>query len=242
MVAMEKAIEMPIVRSVDIANEPGMVHQISRLLTRCSADFKESRGGHVPDCVVDNIIHRLYTSPSSVRCTFASSAHRFVILSPIDGTLLGTVLIAKSPQTVLVLDSQHLNVACTDHPCVAPPGLHHAFNLAVEKEWRGQGLATTLLRKIATDYRDYFSGKGIWLRAEPPMHDGMLRLGLTHQPAFDQFFASDAILSGGTVDPWEFNRKFLCKCRHDATRIRLMRTLKYKYGVFTIEFDALSQL
>jgi len=49
-----------VINIIDLANDDS-VRQVSNLLTDVSSDLAVSRGGHVPNDVVSNIIHKQYT-------------------------------------------------------------------------------------------------------------------------------------------------------------------------------------
>lgn len=224
------------VRILDTENEDEMVVRVSKLLTDSSEDFKESRGGHVPDVFVDTIIHRLYTSVESVKYTFAKSGLRIIMVDRTTGELIGTILLAKLPNHILVQDSNNINVALSTNSAIAPPNHHHAFNLAVNKRYRNQGMAKTLISQVTESYRIHFSGDGLWLRAEPPMHDQIIKLGFIHQPQYDQFFEAGVTLPKDISSVWEFNKIYACYCPSEVRRNTLMKMRKYKYGVFTYKF------
>jgi hypothetical protein len=63
-------------------DDADLAGRISALLTETSTRLMESRGGHVPDEVVTQIVHPTYTSPEAVRTTFAKVGHRFVACTP----------------------------------------------------------------------------------------------------------------------------------------------------------------
>jgi len=75
------AAEALFVRLIEPQSEPEMAANISDLLTKSTEDFKESKGGHVPDALVDEVIHQVYTSLDSIINTFADTAYRFVLTS-----------------------------------------------------------------------------------------------------------------------------------------------------------------
>jgi hypothetical protein len=223
------------IRIVNPRTDLEMAAKISSLLTECSNDFKETKGGHVPDIIVDEIIHRLYTSLESVRNTFVDTGYRFVMTDKND-ELYGTILIAKSPNYILVQNSKNINLKLERNSAFAPANHHHAFNLAFKRNFRGQGIAKAFIAQIIDNYNSYFSGEGLWLRAEPPMHNTILKLGFIHKPQYDQFFEEGLNLPQNVTSVWEFNKKYICSCPTSVQNMDLFRKRKYKYGLFTYSF------
>jgi len=213
-----------------------MVAKISALLTESTEDFKESKGGHVPDALVDEVIHQVYTSITSITTTFADTAERLVLTSKKDNDLYGTILIAKSTEIILVKNSKCLNMRFGENGDVAPPNYHSVINFATKKEYRLNGFAKKILKEVSGKYRDLFEGKGLWIRGEPPLHDAIIGIGFTHRIEYDQFCHEGAQLSMGTSNVWDFNRKYLCDCKGAEKQIDLMKKQKYKYGIFTVDF------
>lgn len=209
---------------------------VSELLTRTSADLMESRGGHVPDRVVRNTIHRVYTSPESVARTFAEAGHRFVVRTP-GGELVSTILISRSPEVVLGQSgAQPVGPASLD---IDPSGFHSIFNFAVARNWRGRGIARALLADVGGEHRSLFAGCGIWARSEPPDHDVYRRLGFVHDTQRDRFFDADVIPSAVFQDVKAFNERFRCTCSREELPERWMQA-KLKYFAFTQKWASLS--
>lgn len=186
-----------------------LARSISALLTRSSADLMESRGGHVPDQVVTNIIHRHYTSIESVVETFAAVGHRFVVASP-SGELVATVLVSSSPD--IVLGSSASQPVGQSKPDLDPSGYHSIFNMAVAHPWRRLGIASAMLQHVAKHHRRLFSGNGWWARAEPPDHDLYLSLGFTHSFEHDSYFNEPVTPSARFDDIAAFNQQYICGC------------------------------
>lgn len=223
------------VRIIQPAAEPQVVEQVAALLTSSTEDFKESRGGHVPDDIVEGIIHKQYTSRESILETFSQSACRFIITPRGRGSeVLGTLLVARSCETILVKDSRSLNASTREHLGLAPANHHCGFNFAVRKDVRRQGVASALLRAVSTGFREQLRGEGLWLRAEPPFHDAFLKLGFVHHPERDQFFEPGVRLPAGYSSPWQFNERYVCRCA--GAEPGRLRERKLKYGIYTLSF------
>src|SRR5215510_15269025 len=116
-----------VISIIDLANDD-TVRQVSSLLTDVSSDLAISRGGHVPDDVVSNIIHKQYTTVEAVQQTFAETGVRFAAFDK-DGRMVGTLLVSKQPNFILARDSKRLNFTCDGEEF--PANLHSTFNLAV---------------------------------------------------------------------------------------------------------------
>lgn len=225
------------VKIVDPYTDVDLVKSISSLLTESTGDFRESRGGHVPDEVVNNVIHKLYTSTESVTETFSKTGFRFALVHRKTDELVSTMLVAKSHDTIFIKDRKSLNSNTSEVCTIAPPNYHCAINFATKKEYRRYGFGKILLHSILFEFREYFSGRGIWIRVEPPFHDIFRRLGFSHVTKYDQFFEAGVSLPMGDRSAWEFNKKYLCNCFREKIQMELMRKYKYKYGTFTIDFS-----
>jgi GNAT superfamily N-acetyltransferase len=223
--------------SIEIVNpaDDRIAQQISKILTEVSSDLAFSRGGHVPDEIVANIIHKKYTTMQAVQQTFAHTAVRFSVFDE-KGEMIATALVSKSPGMMLARDSENLNFLCdgTDFPL----GLHSTFNLAVRKQYRRHGVARKIFQAIENDHRHLFSGSGLISRAEPPEHGFYQRLGFRHQPAYDVFFEPGVVLPPGFATVREFNEKYDCACEKEPARRDRMGSQKLKYAIFVKPFEA----
>lgn len=209
--------------------------QISKILTEVTSDFCASKGGHVPDDIVRDVIHKKYTSLNSIQKTFRETGYRFMLM---DGDIIvGTVLIAKKPHTILVVDSENLNVNRDEFLNVCPPGYHHVFNLAIKKTYQRRGYGTLILKEIFKKFLHLFEGKGIWLRSDPPLHDIYIKMGFSHKTEWDKFLPINADIPEGFNSVREFNDKFLCSCQRDKQQELLAQDHRYKYSVFTYDFN-----
>lgn len=209
--------------------DAGVCQAVSRLLTEASANLAESNGGHVPDVVVRDIIHVRYTSVGAVSAAFSSMADRILAIDPLNGMLLGAILVARSSSVILAYNSQQL-LAPSDVIPGLPAGHHSIFNLAVAKPARSGGIGRMLVDAARDHAVEAFGGRGVWLRSEPPEHDVYVRMGLRHHSSADQYF-SDAV----SLPPWaanarQFNSRFECRCP-DVAAVDGERKLKYR--VFT---------
>lgn len=230
------ATEDLFVRLVKPKAELETAAKISALLTQSTEDFKESRGGHVPDALVDEVIHKIYTSLDSIMNTFADTAYRFVLASQNDDDLYATILIAKSTDIVLVKNSKCLNVPVSENSDATPRHYHSVINFATKKQYRLNGLAKMMLKEISRNHRDLFAGRGLWIRGEPPLHNAITGIGFEHRTEYDQFCHAGAQLPQGLSNVWDFNKKYLCGCRRAEKQMEIMKAQKYKYGIFTIDF------
>lgn len=225
-------------KSVFLVNteDLNMVRQISELLTDTTDKFRSSLNGHVPDNIVTEIIHRHYTSVESISSSFSKTGYRFVLLDETTGSLIGTALIAKTPETIFVVDSSNMNVNRKLFPNVCPVGYHHMFNFAIKDEYRKRGLGKFFINSIIDEYRNLFSGKGLWVRSDPPLHDIYQKLGFTHITEYDSFLPENSSMPKNFTSLDEFNKRYICKCKRPKSQIDLSERCRYKYGVFTLDF------
>lgn len=175
----------------------------------------------MPDWVVDNIIHKKYTSEESIRRTFYSSGKRFIATTEC-GKVSATVLIARKTNFAFVVDSNHINVddpfsryAPSDHLCL--------FNLAVDPEYRGKGLGAMLV-KYAWEQCRKSNSRGVWIRSEPHMKNYFISNNWSLSLAHTIFFPD------GTdgADHQDFNSCYLNfeELNHFG-RTSVVRKLKY---------------
>ncbi len=221
-----------VINIIDLANDDS-VRQVSRLLTDVSSDLAVSRGGHVPDDVVSNIIHTQYTTVEAVQQTFAETGVRFAAFDK-DGRMVGTLLVSKQPNFILARDSNRLNFTCDGEEF--PANLHSTFNLAVRPEHRRRGIARLLFETVTKDYRHLFGGHGLLSRAEPTEHECYARLGFQHVPQYDVFFEPGVELPPGFATVQDFNEYYSCACTKEPRRSEKIKTHKLKYMIFTKPF------
>lgn len=233
---MAMFISQAAVRIIDPVQEMNWTSKINKVLTESSKMFMESEGGHVPDQIVANIVHKKYTSMESITHTFCQSAYRFILMDPCRKDLIGTVLIAKCPDTILVKDSRNINVSASQNVGFSPENYHHAFNFAINMDYRKQSYAKYFISEIKENYRSLFSGKGIWIHAEPPWHAIFKKLGFRHATEFDQFFFEDVELPAYARTIWDFNKQFVCDCEKNDQHLECISKYKYKYQVFMMDF------
>lgn len=217
-------------------NNINTVREISEILNNVTEKFKASKGGHVPDEVVENIIHKYYTSIDSIQNTFSKTGYRFVLVNPDLNEILGTVLISIDTQNIFVVDSCNINVSTKDYKNICPENYHNIFNLAIKSEYQNKGLAAIFINQILDKWGYLFTGKGFWLRSDPPLHNIYKKLGFVHKTKWDKFLPEDAILPFGFNSVLDFNNKFLCDCLRPSQQLDLIKKSRYKYCVFTYDF------
>jgi hypothetical protein len=208
------------VHVIDPGHNSVAVHQISALLMGSTDEYKESRGGHVPDWVVRDIIHRYYTTVEAVQKTFASTGVRLALIGEkIDkknAELFATILVARQPDVIFIKDSQHLNVSLSADSLEMPSNYHHCINFVTNMAYRHNGFGHALLQHIIQHASDYnFQGRGLCIRVDPPLISAFARLhrNFVHQYQYDQFFPDTGVqLPAGCSHPWLFNQQFLCPC------------------------------
>jgi len=210
--------------------------KINQVLTDASTMFKESNGGHVPDDIVTEIVQKKYTSLESITQTFCHTAYRFVVIDKIRNELIGTLLVGRCADLILVKDSEHINVTTSQIQGFSPENYHHAFNFAINRHYRNQNYATYLLFEIQRKYRSLFAGQGLWIHAEPPWHEAFKNLGFHHAIEYDQFFFEDVELPKCVPSIYEFNKPFICECEKSDDHLACIEKYKYKYQVFTMDF------
>lgn len=225
-----------LVKVIDPNKDSYWALKINQVLTEASAMFKESNGGHVPDDIVTNIVHRQYTSMESITRTFCETAYRFVVIDNARNELIGTLLVGRCADTILVKDSRNINVSTAQYRGFSPENYHHAFNFAINMRYRNQNYATYLLSEIQKKYRSLFSGQGMWIHAEPPWHEVFTRMGFHHAIEYDQFFFEDVELPRSAPTIRAFNNPFICDCEKSEDHLACLEKYKYKYQVFTMEF------
>lgn len=213
---------------------PGVAEGISTLLMRSIQDAREETGGHLPSWLVDDI-ERNYISPERVRTLWAETGHRFALV--MSGEIVGTIHVAREHDVILTIDRTRINVPAREHPGFKPERFHHVVNLSVKHELRRAGLGTSMVDGIIEHFRDLFDGDGLWVRADPPWHDGLVGLGFAHDPARDVFLPESAVRTAGLTHA-EFNQRHACACAgSDAPeRAKALETNKLQYVSFQRPF------
>jgi FAD/FMN-containing dehydrogenase len=220
---------------------PGVAEGISRLLVRSIQDARATRGGHLPDWLVDDV-ERNYISPGKVRTLWASTGHRFAALY--GGEIIGTIHVARDHDTILTIDRHRNNVSSRDYPGFKPDRHHHVVNISVKHELRRARLGTAMVDGIVEHFRALFDGDGLWVRADPPWHAGLVGLGFVHDPSMDIFLPPEVERTAGLPHA-EFNRLYACDCRHPSParpdalgeRAHAMAEKKLQYVSFTRPFE-----
>lgn len=183
----ERGYELGIVKS----QVPELARGVSSLLSCSLEDAKNSRGGHLPDRVVERV-QREIISPDGVANLWGTFGHRFVLSQQVDDTtseLLATILVARRKGTVFFFTGRYNNIRhstitsridfeqpVADDPSkrwfdlfafpaperFKPRAYHHIANFVVAKQHRGQGLSRFLLDAILHKYaRDYIEQQGL---------------------------------------------------------------------------------
>jgi hypothetical protein len=225
--------------AVDTSHQD-VARAISALLMSASNDFRESRGGHLPDVIAAGV-QETYLTVTKVRELYAKTGVRFAML--LGNELVATLLVAKDHDTILIKDRFNTNVSSARNPGFKPDNYHQIFNLAVNTKLRRAKLATLLFDAVTTHFREQFAGAGLWMRGDPPWHERLLGLGFRHDPSMDVFLDANAPRTRG-LEPADFNRAYACDCVHpepsapDALRDRPRRFTqeKLKYHSFTRDF------
>lgn len=216
------------------ASRPGVAEGISRLLVRSIQDARSDVGGHLPGWLVDDI-ERNYISPDKVRSLWAATGHRFALRAADE--IIGTVHVARRHDTILTADRAHNNVPASELPTLKPERHHQVVNVSVRHELRHAGLAARMFDAVTSSFRHLFDGDGLWVRADPPWHPWLVRLGFVHTPAFDVFLPEDVERTSGLPHA-AFNLLHTCACEGASERACAMRSKKLQYVSFTRAFDA----
>lgn len=232
----------PLQLGVVDAKYPGVSAAVSRLLFRSIADARETRGGHLPEWLVDDI-ERNYIAPEKVETLWAGAGHRFVVVH--DDEIVGTVHVAREHDTILTVDRVRINVSSKDYPGFKPEGFHHVVNLSVKHELRRARIGMRMIDGIVASFRQLFDGVGLWVRGDPPWHVGLVGLGFEHDPSMDIFLPAGVARTAGLPHA-DFNRLHACDCttaspyrpENVARRPRDMQEKKLQYVSFTRSFDA----
>lgn len=216
--------------------EPGVAEAISHLLFRSIADARSEVGGHLPTWLVRDI-ERNYLVPEKVQTLWAPAGHRFA--ARLDGTVVGTLHVAKRHGIILTADREHNVVPASEHPGLKPERHHQVVNISVLHELRHLGLAHRMFDAITTSFRDLFDGDGLWVRADPPWHAWLVRLGFVHDPAFDVFLPP-SVERTADLPHAAFNLLHACACEgaHRGARASSMEREKLQYLSFTRPFVA----
>lgn len=216
------------------ASLPGVAEGISHLLVRSIEDARSEVGGHLPGWLVDDI-RRNYVAPDKVRTLWADFGHRFALLA---GTrIVGTVHVARRHGVILTADRTRNNVPAAELPGLKPDRHHQVVNVSVLHELRRAGLAARMFDAVTRSFRHLFDGDGLWVRADPPWHPWLARLGFVHDPSFDVFLPDTVERTSGLPHA-AFNLLHACACpgAHDAARMEAMTTKKLQYVSFTRPF------
>ncbi len=224
------------------ASVPGVAEGISRLLFRSIGDARATLGGHLPDWLVGDV-ERNYISPEKVRTLWAPYGHRFCVMRA--GEIVGTVLLTKTHETIFTVDRRTCNVPASRFPGFKPERHHHMVNLSVLHELRRARIGIAMLDGIIASFRELFDGEGIWVRADPPWHAGLVGLGFEHDPSRDLFLPETAERTAG-LSHAELNARYACTCTVAAPfdpealakRAERMQREKLQYVSFTRAFDA----
>lgn len=216
---------------------PGVAEGISRLLLASISDARSEVGGHLPTWLVRDI-ERNYLVPEKVQTVWAPAGHRFA--ARIGERIVGTVHVAQRHAIILSVNRDHNVVPAAQHPGLKPARQHQVVNISVLHELRHLGLARQMFDAIATDFRGLFDGDGLWVRADPPWHAWLVRLGFTHDPTFDVFLPAE-VERTADLPHAAFNLLHACACEGSRSpdRARAMETSKLQYVSFTRPFGAL---
>jgi hypothetical protein len=217
------------------ASLPGVAEGISRLLVRSIQDARADAGGHLPGWLVDDI-EQNYISPEKVRTLWAPTGHRFAMRAGTE--IVGTVHVARRHDMILTADRWRNNVSSADLPGKKPDRHHQVVNVSVLHELRHGGLAARLFDAVATSFRHLFDGDGLWVRADPPWHPWLVRLGFVHDPTFDAFLPESVERTSGLPHS-AFNLLHACACdgARERTRTHAMGSQKLQYVSFTRSFE-----
>lgn len=224
------------------ADQPGVAAAVSRLLNRSIEDAREAVGGHLPDWLVDDI-QRNYISEQKVKTLWAATGHRFVVLHGDDA--IGTIHIARDHDVILTVDRHRNNVPSSSFPDFKPERHHHVVNISVRHELRRARIGRAMVDGIIAHFRRLFDGDGLWVRADPPWHPGLVGLGFVHDPSMDIFLGEDVARTAG-LPHVDFNARYTCDCVHPAPakpealadRPARLQRLKLQYHSLTRAFDA----
>ncbi len=220
------------IRIIDVQREPCKVKELADLITESTMDYKCSRGGHIPDWVVDDVMHKKLSTVKTIGETFKDTTYRFGLF---DGELLvATILVTKLKDHLVIADnSETMNAELKDFPHYAPFGYHNAGQFVTRKGFRGRGYAKRLLESLPKEFGHLFAGsKGLSMRADPPYHDAYIRLGLIHLTAYDRFLGKSKNLPDSFKSVEEFNEKYLCNCERALGQVEISKEQRIKYNMF----------
>ena len=233
-----KNVNHPILGSLKLGlldenDSEDLTREISNLLIACATDLAESKGGHVPDEVVQNRILKYYTTVDSIKKVAVANTSRFVLSH--DSNIVGTVLVANTPG---VLMPEYTHGSHTVAGLLANEwtrNKHSIFNLAVNKKYRRNKLAWIILDGIAEQRVGLLTGDGFYLRSEPPEHDIWIHLGFSHIRQLDEYL-EHPIVTPASADLTRFNAKYRCNCFYADERFNNPAT-KIKYFGFIRQFS-----
>ena len=213
------------------ASLPSVAEGISRLLVRSIQDARS-------DAAATSRAGSWTTSSgtTSRRRGCGRSGRRRAIASPCLPVreIVGTVHVARRHDVILTADRWHNNVSAADLPGLKPDRHHQVVNVSVLHELRRGGLAARMFDAVTTSFRHLFDGDGLWVRADPPWHPWLARLGFVHDPSFDVFLPSSVERTSGLPHS-AFNLLHACACdgAHASARTQAMRSQKLQYVSFT---------
>ncbi|MBS2011348.1 MAG: FAD-dependent oxidoreductase [Deltaproteobacteria bacterium] len=218
------------------ATSPGVAEAISALLVGSIRDARAEVGGHLPGWLVREI-EESYLVPEKVRTLWAPAGHRFAAM--LGERIVATVHVAKRHATILTADRTHNVVPASELPGLKPHGFHQVVNVSVLHALRRHGVAARMFEEVVTSFRHLFDGEGLWVRADPPWHGWLSRLGFEHDPSFDVFLPA-SVEETAELPHAAFNLLHACACEGTASaeRRRAMAHAKLQYLSFTRPFGS----
>lgn len=234
-VAWSAGVDRVVLGVVD-PSSPGVSEAISALLVGSIRDARVEVGGHLPGWLVREI-EESYLAPEKVRTLWAPAGHRFAAM--IGDRIVATVHVAKRHATILTADRMRNVVPASELPGLKPEGFHQVVNVSVLHALRRHGVAARMFEEVVTTFRHLFDGDGLWVRADPPWHGWLSRLGFEHDPSFDVFLPASVEESAELPHP-AFNLLHACACEGSANaeRRRAMGRDKLQYLSFTRPFGS----
>lgn len=222
-------------RIINTKTERKLVEELAEMITESTHDYKVSRGGHIPDWVVDNIMHKKFSTVRTISEIFGDTVYRFGLFD--EGRLVSTIMVTKEKDLLTIADnSDDFNVRAQDFPHYAPQDYHNAGQFVTRKGFRNKGYAQRLIDSIFSEFRQLFNGTGISMRADPPFHDAYLKLGFRHITKYDCFLSPTSQMPQNFGSTEEFNRKYLCGCSRTQEQLMMAKNQRIKYYIFIRDF------
>ena len=176
---------------VDTKKDIKIANAISSLLTRSVEYAKDSLGGYIPDKYVTNA-QMEYVSPYAISNLWGLGGYRFVITQDIGNNihkLIATILISNSRSNLFFFTNKFNNITINSLDKIMktnskwfdnfsfpninnyyPFGFNQIANFAIEKNYRGNSLGSTIIKLLTKYYSSqYMQNNNIQIKHSQPL-------------------------------------------------------------------------